>query len=150
VISKALTAGLIVGTLDIIAACISAYLLSGVGPARVLRFVASGALGEDAFSGGAGTAALGLLFHFVIAISWTVAFFLLRPKIQFLANHEIAAGLGYGLLIWLVMTFVVVPLSRVPPRPFNLTAQAPQIVIHMVIIGLTISLLAKRWSAPAA
>lgn len=140
----ALIAGLIVGTMDISSAFLSAYLMADVGPARVLRFVASGALGPDAANGGAGTAALGLLFHFIIATSWTMLFFLLYPKVSFAQQHKIAAGLLYGFGVWVVMTFVVVPLSRIGSRPFNWKSQGVQIFIHMVIIGVTIALLADR------
>ncbi|HEU4770109.1 MAG TPA: hypothetical protein VFS77_22265, partial [Pyrinomonadaceae bacterium] len=48
-----LLAGFVAGTLDIIAACVSAWLRSQTSPVRVLQFIASGVLGPEAFRGGA-------------------------------------------------------------------------------------------------
>ncbi len=72
----AFRSGVIVGILDAIAASVNAYAQRGVSPAGVFRYVASGALGKSAFDGGLGIAGLGLLFHFIIAISWTFLFFM--------------------------------------------------------------------------
>ncbi len=79
--STIVQAGLLAGTLDISAACIHAYLLRGTTPVQVLRYVASGVWGTDAFQGGTGIALQGLLFHFIIAFGWTVLFFLAYPLI---------------------------------------------------------------------
>jgi len=75
--------GLIAGTLDICAACLTSWLRAGVGPVRVLHSVASGLLGAAAFDGGAKTAVLGLALHFLIATGATVAFYLASRKMMF-------------------------------------------------------------------
>lgn len=41
--------GLIAGTLDIVAACVLAWLRGGTSPVRVLQFIASGLLGAASF-----------------------------------------------------------------------------------------------------
>ena len=64
-----LIGGLIAGALDITCAFIFSYIRSGRSPAFVLQSVASGVLGRDAYQGGTKTAALGLGFHFVIALT---------------------------------------------------------------------------------
>lgn len=68
--------GLIAGTLDICAAFLTAWLRAGVGPVRVLHFVASGLIGATAFDGGAKTAILGLVLHFLIATVAAVVFYI--------------------------------------------------------------------------
>ncbi|HET9747648.1 MAG TPA: hypothetical protein VFP97_18150, partial [Chitinophagaceae bacterium] len=75
-LSSALSAGLLAGALDIIAACIHAYLARGTQPQQVLRFIASGVFGKDAANGNM-MIVWGLLFHFLIAISFTLCFFVL-------------------------------------------------------------------------
>ena len=50
--SKTIKAGLLVGTLDITAACLQFYIKTGKGPEPVFRYIASGILGKDAFTGG--------------------------------------------------------------------------------------------------
>lgn len=139
--------GLIVGLLDITAACVNAYLQRGITPAGVLRYVASGFFGKEAFEGGMGMAAMGLLFHFIIALSWTTLFFVLYDKIKVLQLNKIYVGLGYGIVVWLGMNFIVLPLSNVPPLVYRLVPTLIMIGIHMFVIGLSISLLANQFLA---
>src|SRR3954462_6042179 len=102
--------GLIVGALDITSALIMAWS-RGATTTRLLQFVASGLLGSRSFQGGAATAFLGLLIHFAIAFCVVIVFYLARQKLTLLREHPILSGIGYGLTVWLVMNFVVLPLS---------------------------------------
>ena len=76
-----------------------------------------------AFDGGAGTAALGLLLHYVIALVWTVLFFLAARRFGALTRHPIPVGLSYGVVVWAVMNLIVLPLSNARRGPFNLRRQ---------------------------
>ena len=139
-----LIAGLIVGTLDALAASISTYVQRGVTPDRVWRYVATGVFGKDALSGGTTMVLLGLLFHFIIATGWTALFFLAHQKLKFLSWNRFIVGIVYGIFVMLGMNLVVVPLSNVPnPNPGAI--HLPQLFIHMFIIGLPISLLTHRY-----
>lgn len=139
-----LTAGLIVGTLDIIAA--GTQTLQGGGTLlRLGQYIASGALGKSAFSGGWLTATYGYVFHYLIALAFTVFFFLLYPRIAILGKSRLATGLLYGLLVWAVMNRVVVPLSAIGgPNTFNLSRAAIAAGILIVCMGLPLSFLAHR------
>jgi hypothetical protein len=144
--SSILIAGLIVGTLDAIAASVFSYGFAGAMPDRVFRFVASGVFGKDAFTGNSSIAAWGLLFHFMVATGWTALFYFLYPKINFFSSSIYISGIGYGIFIWLMMNKVVIPLSNVPPAPFHFTIRtAVMILIHMFIIGIPISYLTNRY-----
>jgi len=146
-----LMTGLIVGTLDAMAASVHAYAFSGASPDRVFRFVASGVFGNDALTGGLSVAACGLLFHFIVATGWTALFYLLYRKINFLGSSKYFFGIGYGIFIWLMMNFAVIPLSNVPPGTFHFTIRTVfMILIHMFIIGVPISVLASRHYSPVA
>jgi hypothetical protein len=141
-----IVSGLIVGTLDAIAASVFSLAFSGATPDRVFRYVASGVFGKEALTGGLSIAALGLLFHFIVATGWTALFFLMFPKMKFLSLSKLGSGIGYGVFIWLMMNFVVVPLSNVPASTFHFTIRtAVMILIHMFIIGVPISHLANRY-----
>ena len=142
-IKAILIAGLIIGLLDGLAACISAYVQREVTPDRVWRYVASGVFGKDAFAGGIPMAFMGLFFHFVIATGWTALFFLLYSRVKFLSWNKYVIGIGYGVFVMFAMNLVVVPLSNVP-NPNTGSVQLPQLFIHMFIIGVPISLLANR------
>jgi hypothetical protein len=139
-----LIAGAMAGVLDITAACVSAFLQNGVPPVRVLQFVASGLLGREAFQGGAATAALGLLLHFVIAFGAAAVFYAASRRLPVLVQQAVPAGVAYGVAVWAFMRFVVVPLSLVRQQPFRLRGAWVQIVIHMVCVGLPIALAVRH------
>jgi len=138
--------GLIAGTLDIRAACLTAWLRAGVGPIGLLQYVASGALGPAAFQGGVKTALIGLALHYLIATIWTIVFYLASRKWLFLIERPVQFGLIYGIAVYLIMSFVVVPLSRVTPRPATITGRTIGILTIMFCIGLPIALIVRRFS----
>lgn len=144
-IKTILLTGFVAGTLDMSAALtVYSLILSVVSPIRLLQSIASGVLGQEAFAGGAPTAFLGLLFHYVIAFSWTIFFFLVFPYIPFLRKQKIISGLLYGIFVWIMMNLVVLPLSRVNQQPFTLKGVLIGAGILMICIGLPISLLIHK------
>jgi hypothetical protein len=134
--SAVLTTGLIAGTLDIIAACISAYIQRGMTPDKLLQFVASGLFGADAFTGGVTMAIVGLLMHFMIAISWTLLFYLLYPRLSILRKNKILVGIIYGAFVWVMMNRVILPFTAIPKSPFNPVSALIGMVILMLMIGM--------------
>ena len=135
---------LIVGTMDIISAFIIA-LWRGSTATRLLQFIASGLLGPEAFQGGTATAALGLALHFLIAFTLVAVFYAASRSIGLLRQHAAASGIIYGLAVYAVMNFVVLPLSAATPR-HSITGDLIQVGIHMFVIGLPTSLLLRRLS----
>lgn len=144
-----LRAGLVAGTLDISAALII-YPHSMAGRVKLLQGIASGILGKASFDGGLGTAALGLLLHFAIAMSWAAIYFAASRRIAFLVQHPIPSAVIYGIVVYFVMNRVVVPLSAIGPRPFVLSQALLAAGILVVCIGLPIALIAKHDLAPLA
>lgn len=136
-------AGLIAGTLDIIAAFTYVSLSSGRNPLIVLNYIASAAIGPEAFTGGLPMQLLGLLFHYLIAFSFTVLFFTLYPKLSLLRKSIALTSIIYGLFVWCVMNLVVVPFSRIPSRPFDWTNATINMAILIVCIGLPLALMAR-------
>jgi hypothetical protein len=140
-----ITGWLIAGTFDITYAITYSFLRRGVAPSRVLQSVASGALGPSAYQGGASTAALGLAFHYLFAFIFTCAFFLAASRLSGLARRPIVSGVVYGIGIFAVMNYIVIPLSRIGPRPTPaMLAVLPEILVHMFLIGVPIALAARR------
>jgi uncharacterized membrane protein YagU involved in acid resistance len=133
--------GFVVGLLDGIAAIVSNIM---VGPIRIFQYIASAAIGKDAFSGGLGTASLGLFFHFLIAYSFSFFFFFVYPKLKILPKFKILVGFAYGLFVWLVMNMAILPIffSNIPT--FDLSKSWINILIHLFLVGLPISLLFHR------
>jgi uncharacterized membrane protein YagU involved in acid resistance len=120
-----------------------------VPPVRVFHSVASGLLGPAAFNGGAKTAVLGLALHFLIATIWAVVFYAASRRFNFLLNQPIPAGLIYGVVVYLFMNFVVLPLSAVTRRPTLLSARIYAALIIMFCVGLPIALIVRRFEQPA-
>jgi hypothetical protein len=142
-------ATLVAGTLDILSAFLFAGM-AGTTPFAVLRFVASGPFG-DAPTATAGWAAAGLFVHFAIMACMVAAYMLVAPLIPALLRHPVAAGLAYGLLLWLIMYWIVRPL-RFPelPLPHTLWGIANALFSHCLLVGLPIALIAARHYRPAA
>jgi hypothetical protein len=63
-----------------------------------------------------------------------------------LLRRPILSGLLYGVLVYAIMNFIVLPLSAVPPRPSAATifVRANAVLALMFCIGLPIALLLKR------
>lgn len=141
-----LLAGLIAGTLDITAACTYSWIRANVTPVRVLQFIASGVLGAASFSGGAKTAILGLALHFLIATTAAAVFYFASRTWLFLVEHPVVAGLLYGIPVYAVMNFIVLPLSRVTLGSPPLSSRIINLVILMFCIGLPIALITRRYA----
>jgi hypothetical protein len=121
------------------------YGWRGVPPERILQTVASGVLGKASFDGGWGSAGLGLALHDAIVIVAAALFHAAARRLDWLREEPVTAGLAYGVAIYGVMNFVVLPLSAYPyPMRFPLLTTATGLLVHMVGVGLSISLLTRR------
>jgi hypothetical protein len=139
-----LAGGLVAGTLDIVFAWGFWAIKAGVPARRILQSVAAGLLGEASFGGGATTAALGLALHFFIAASMSAAYYLVSRRWRLLRERAVLCGAGYGLLLYGLMNFIVVPLSAAGPmvkQPLWITLS---VAVHVLLIGIPIALFARR------
>ena len=141
-----LWAGLIAGTLDLTGACVVAWLRAGVTPVRVFQSVASGLYGLASFTGGAKTAVLGVVLHFIIATTAAAIYYLASRPLRFLVDHAIISGVLYGVVVYLFMNFVVLPLSAVPRRPVPLSGRIIGMLIIIFCVGIPIAVLVRRFS----
>ena len=148
--TSALIAGLVAGALDIIAACVQAWLKTETAPIHVLRSVASGAVDPKTFSSPVLLALLGLLIHFFIAISFAFLFFFMAKQIPSLVKYPLLIGIVYGLFVWATMRFIILPyISRLKLKPIEgseaIKNAAIAAAIIVVFVGIPIALLAKRY-----
>jgi hypothetical protein len=134
---------LTVGTLDLLDALVF-FGLRGVAPLRIPQSIASGLLGRAAFEGGLPTAVLGVLLHFIIALVIVSLYYLASRRWPVLARRPLLYGPLYGIVVYVVMTFVVVPLSAAPMKPPTLPlVVANGLLIHILGIGLPSALFAR-------
>ena len=139
-----LLSGLLVGTTDILAAFIDYYIQTGNNPEGVLRFIASGAFGSEAFAGLSGAVWWGLLFHYSIAMAWTALFFWLYSKFRLGNFNFVLLAILYGVSISIIMNLVVMPLSKTPPIPLNVGRILKATLILIGMIGIPLVLIAKN------
>jgi hypothetical protein len=135
--TKAILYGwLIAGSLDLSDAIIVS-LVRGSTPARMLRGIASGLLGPSALTGGIPTAVLGVCLHFFIAFCVVATYFLVSRRVTVLTRYPLICGPLYGLLVYLVMYRVVIPLSAIGITPaFVLPRSLNDLAIHALGIGI--------------
>lgn len=152
-----LYAAVLVGVLDITAACINLGVAYGFGPLRVLKGVAGGLLGRSAIEGGLATAALGLAMHFTMALTITTIFYALSRRLPLPQKlwGVVAVGLLYGAAVFAVNNFATAPfLSWVrslylhTPILFKPPMGWWQLIIHLCCVGLPIALVMHHY-APA-
>ncbi len=145
-VSKIIKAGFFVGTLDILSAFIYYFLKTGQkNVSIVLRYVASGLFGKEAFSGGNTMIVAGLIFHYIIAFAFTIFFFWLFPKIKAFSKNKILTGVMYGIFTWMIMNLAIVPLSKIGSRPFDFVSALINLLILIVCIGIPLSFMAHTF-----
>jgi len=141
-----LLTGLFVGTTDIVSAFISVYIRSGKFPEKMFNYIAGGALGlADAINGGVGVAFLGLFFHYFIAFSFTLFFFLVFPKLKFLAFNKYLVGMLYAVFVNQVMEQVILRITPLPRGPFSLADEFVGWVVFGVVFGIPIAYNAYKY-----
>lgn len=138
-----LLGGLVAGAFDMTYACTFWYVKRGVLPKRVFQSVASGLLGDVSFTGGWATALLGLGLHFFIATSMAVTYYLFARRWSELAQRPWTFGPLYGVLLYFIMNYIVVPVSAANPGSRNLTWVLLSIAVHAFLIGTPCALFAR-------
>jgi len=138
-------AGSVAGVLDITATS-TIFVAQGLSVEKLLQGIASGALGTSVFKGGKRTAALGLFFHFLIAFIAAAIYYAFSRKLMILVVHPVLWGVLYGVAVHLVMSRIVLPLSRAPKREFSAKAFFVQLIVHICFVGLPIALVVSHFS----
>jgi len=114
----------------------------GVSPTRVFQFIGAGAIGRAAFHGQAGVA-LGVAAHLLISVGAAAVFVLAGQRWPALVRRPVLSGGLFGVLAFAVMTFVVMPLSRIgfqPPK--SLALGALSLATHVIAFGIPLALAA--------
>jgi uncharacterized membrane protein YagU involved in acid resistance len=143
-------AGLVAGTLDIADAFIF-YGIRGVQPARILQGIAYGLIGRVSYSLGIRSALLGLLLHFVIATTVAAFYILICRQLRHLSQHPFIFGTVYGIAVYIMMNYVVLPLSHIGLRPLPPAASLVNGIAALVFcIGIPIALISRRYLSQQA
>jgi uncharacterized membrane protein YagU involved in acid resistance len=108
--------------------------------------IASGLIGRQSFHYGWYTVALGIACHFTIALGAAAVFYAVSRAVPTLFRMPFLFGPAFGIAVYLVMHYVVVPLSAMPKRTVRVThlELADQLFSHMFFVGLPIALMARK------
>ena len=148
-----LAGGLAAAVLDAADALVAYKLAYGMSPLVIYQFVASGLLGKAAYTGGAASAFLGLGVHFLVAFTSATVFVLASERFPGLRRGAVGWGLAFGVGVFAVMNFLVIPLSRIGASVPSFPVVANGLLAHAFLVGLPIALAARRFlgnPAPAA
>ena len=135
-----LTGGLLAATIDIGAAC----LINGRNVMFILHSIAGGLLAKRAFSGGTPTALLGAALQETMSLIIAAIYVAAALLIPSMSRRWLLFGLAYGVIIFFIMNYLVVPLSAWQRYPHFSPAGFIANLVAMLIFGLIVSYCASR------
>jgi uncharacterized membrane protein YagU involved in acid resistance len=138
--AAALLGGLVAGTLDIVVASV----INLRNPLVILAVIASGLIGKAAFQARADVVVLGLVLQWAMSIAIAAIFVFGTRRVPLARRRWVAGGLVYGVIVFLVMNYIVVPISAVPQLPGFTVAKFLENLAAMLLFGLIIAFYARR------
>ena len=155
--ARLVRAGLLTAAIDGLFSSVLAQFFYGSTVARLFQGVASVPLGADALNGGTRAAAIGIGMHVCVAFAWSAIFFFVFMRLSWI-RRTLEEPLGafkiaalYGPLVWVTMSFVIVPLFPPHRFPQNWTRWWIQFIGHAPFVGLPIvASIAGRFGAAKA
>jgi hypothetical protein len=116
----------------------------------MLQGVASGPFGAWPQASGWLGAMAGLMVHFAIMAVMAAAFAVVARGLPRLRERWLVYGAGYGVLLYLVMYWIVLPL-RFPGAggaSGGLAGMLTPLAVHILLVGIPISAIIGKANAP--
>ena len=135
------------GALDILWAMILTMTIGKGDIPKMLRGVASGPF-PGASEWGPPGAALGLVTHFTLMAIMAAVFVLAARRYPNLLASPIKWGIVYGLITYVAMNWIVVPLRFGTPLPPKTISIFTQLFAHIVLVGIPFALITARTLKP--
>lgn len=136
-------ATLVAGTLDILSA-MAYVLIAGKNPLAIPVGIAS-AIWPGALKAPAPALVVGVLLHFAIMLVMVAVFVAAARRIDWLSARPIASGALYGLVLWMVMNLVVLPMRWPALFPhFTTVSVIEQLFSHIALVGVPLAWLTSR------
>ena len=130
-----LLGGLTAGTIDIG----SAALINWRSPMFILHAISGGLLGMPTFSDGTPAAILGLFLQWAMSLVIAAVYVVAGGGFPMLKRFWIAGGLAYGVGIFLVMNYVVVPHSVYGMFPHFTPLKAGENLLAILLFGIIVA-----------
>jgi len=112
----------------------------GNSPGIVFQSIASGTMGKAAYIGGTPAVLLGIFYHILISVVAAGAYIAAATRLPFLYSRPLIGGLLCAIVAYVVMNWVVLPMSAVGYKPTtNPTMMALSFAIHVIGFGWPIA-----------
>jgi phage shock protein PspC (stress-responsive transcriptional regulator) len=128
-------AGILAGTLNLAAAA----MIFGGSAMHGFQMIASGLLGDRAFSSGSSTAGLGVALHYAISIVAAVLYWLMATRIRLLRDYWLVGGTAFGVLAYVIMNLIVVPMSNAASPDLSARIVVEDLAAHVLAFGIPIA-----------
>ena len=135
-----LLGGLVAGTVDIGAAS----LINGRSPVFIGQIIAGGLLGKGSLDGGMRTAAVGVALQWAMSIIIAALYVLASTRLDALRRSWLLFGILYGIPVYFVMEYVVVPLSAWQRVPKFALLPFTENMLAMMVFGVIVAWFASR------
>lgn len=109
----------------------------------ILQRIAAAAFGLRALKGGYSMALWGLVFHYIIAFSFAAAYILLYPHQPLMRKNRVISGVLYGLLVWIIMNRIVLPMTKLPLIRFQWSGALIGAALLVFFIGLPVAFITE-------
>ena len=137
--------GLLVALGDFIFATTLWFSWDVEGLKRCFQTIAVGVLGQASYDGGTQSAVLGAVLHVLMATAFVAIYTLVARRYRSLLERPVIHGVLYGVVLYVVMNFVVMPLSRVGRSPsFAHPDWITYAVLAHMLFGVICVLFARR------
>lgn len=144
IVKTILFAGAVAGTLDLTGALVVySAILHKATVLLILQRIATAAFGLRAFKGGYSMALWGIIFHYVIAFSFTAAYVLLYPHQTLMRKSRVLSGVLYGVLVWIIMNRIVLPMTKLPLARFQWSGALIGMALLIFFIGLPVAFITE-------
>lgn len=124
--------------------------VKGMGFLMPLKLIGATLFGKDAMADGVGVLLVGLMIHMIASIGWGILFTAVFQRALSVANG-IPIGAIFGIIVWAIMTFVVLPLVNPIMRQSVSMMPGAWFIEHLLFgMGAGLApLLNRRLPAPA-
>ncbi len=115
------------------------FIYSSLDFQGILRFIAQGIYGKEALGDLGNMPFKGLFLHLLISFIWCFAFFGVYPNFKFQNPNWIRTGVVYGMLIFFIMNFGVLPIAITKDFPIEPLFLLKSAIAHILGVGLPIA-----------
>lgn len=141
VLTAVVLGGAVAGVVDIGAA---SAINGFIDPLRICKFIAGGIIGlKAARTGGNEIAALGFALQVAMGIVIALLYNIGASLLPVLRRHWLPSGLAFGIPVFVVMTYVVVPLSAIGGGMPPFTVKQAMNLAAMLLFGVIIAWFAR-------